>query len=86
VEGIDCLVVFLVGESSEDARSVCHELTVSGELCGDVLPLETSVFGKNPIPSGPTGYGDVDDGEFLSKEVRPTDIVGEALEIFDPFV
>ena len=41
---------------------------------------------EDPIPDSPTGDGEIDDAEFLSEEVRATDLVGVALEIFDPFV
>jgi len=85
VQGINCLVVLLVRESSEDGRSLCEELAVSGELGGDILPSETSAFDKDPIPHGPAGYGEIDDAEFLSKEVWAADLVDVALEIFDPF-
>jgi len=85
VEGIDCAVTLLVRKGFEDAWSVCQALAVSSKLGGDVLPLETSVFGKDPIPSGPTGYRNIDDAELLPKEVRLADLVGEALEIFGPF-
>ena len=40
---------------------------------------------KDPIPSGPTGYGNIDDAELFPKEVRPADFVGVALEEFGPF-
>ena len=43
------------------------------------------MFDKDPIPGDPTDYGEVDDAEFLSKEVGPVDLVGVALEIFHPF-
>lgn len=44
------------------------------------------MFGKDPIPSSPTGYRNIDDAELLAKEVRLLDLVGVALEIFGPFV
>ena len=44
------------------------------------------MLGKDPIPGGPTGNGDIDDSEFLPEEVWFADLVGIALEIFDPFV
>ena len=74
------------GESSEDAWSVCQALAVSSKLCGNALPLETSIFSEDPIPGGPTGYRNIDDAELLPKEVRLADLVGVALEIFGPFV
>jgi len=72
------------GESFEESGSVCQELAVSREFLGDILPLEPSVFDKDPIPGGPTDYGEVDDAETLSKEIGPADLVGVALEIFHP--
>ena len=44
------------------------------------------MFDVNPIPHGPAGDGEIDDAEFLSKKVGPADLVGVALEVFDPFV
>lgn len=73
-------------ESFENAWSARHELTVSSESWGDTFPIEASAFDKDPIPGDPANYGDVNDAEFLSKEVRAADLVGEALEIFDPFI
>lgn len=43
------------------------------------------MFDVDPIPQDPAGYGEVDDAEFLSKKVRAADLVGVALEVFDPF-
>ena len=73
-------------ERFEDGRPICQELAISTEFWGDVLPLKTSVFGEDPVPTGPTDDREIDDAEFLSKEVRPADLVGVTLEIFDPFV
>ena len=42
------------------------------------------MFDDDPIPHGPAAYGNIDDAEFLSEEVRPADLVSEALEILDP--
>jgi hypothetical protein len=42
------------------------------------------VFDKDPIPNGPTEDGEIDDAEFLSKEVRPANLVDVALKIFGP--
>ena len=72
-------------ESSFDSWTACQEFAVNGELWRDGLPLETSVIDKDPIPDGPTGDGEIDDAEFLSEEVRAANLVGVALEIFDPF-
>lgn len=73
-------------DGSFDSWSIHQVLAVSSERWGDVLSPETSVFNKDPVPDGPTDYGEVNDAEFLSEEVRATDLVGVALEIFDPFV
>ena len=72
-------------KSVEHARTVRQALAISGELWGDGLPPETSVLGKDPIPGGPTGNGNIDDAVLLSKEVRLLDLVGVALKIFGPF-
>ena len=44
------------------------------------------MFDEDPIPDDPTGNGEIDDAKFLSEEIRATDLVDVALEIFDPFV
>jgi len=72
-------------ESSFDSWTVCQEFAVNGEFWRDGLPLETSVIDEDPIPDGPTGDGEIDDAELLSEEVRAANLVGVALEIFDPF-
>ena len=43
------------------------------------------MFDKDPISHGPADNGNIYDAVFLPKEVRPADLVGKALEIFDPF-
>jgi len=86
VEGVNCLVILPFRESSEDSGATCQELAVSSVFWGDVLPLETSAFDKDPIPHDPTGDGEINDAEFLAKEVWPADLVNVTLEIFVPFV
>lgn len=44
------------------------------------------MFDEDPISDGPAGDGEIDNTKFLSEEVGPADLVGIALEIFDPFV
>lgn len=61
-------------------------MAVFNEFLGDTLPVEASVFDKDPIPDDPRDDGEIDDAELLSKEVRTTDLVGVALKIFDPLV
>ena len=73
-------------EGSFDSWTVCQEFAVNGELWRDGLSLETSVIDEDPIPDGPTGDGEINNAEFLSEEVRAANLVGIALEIFDPFV
>jgi hypothetical protein len=55
VEGVDGLVTFLVGEGLEHSWPVYDELTVSSKFRRDVLPVEASVFDKDPIPDDPRG-------------------------------
>jgi len=86
VEGVDCLVIIPVRESPLDSWTACQEFAVGGEFWRDSLPLETSVIDEDPISDSPTGNGEIDDAEFLSEEIRAANLVGVALEVFDPFV
>jgi len=86
VEGIDRLVALLIRGGSEDSWSACQELAVLNEFWGNACPVEASVFDKDPISDDPRGDGEVDDAEFVSEEVRTTDLVGVALKVFDPLV
>lgn len=44
------------------------------------------MFDKDPISDNPRNDGEIDDAEFLSKEIGTTDLVGVALKIFNPLV
>jgi len=70
----------------EDSWSGCQALAVFDEFLRDVFPIEASVFGKDPISDDPWDDGEIDDAEFLSKEIWATDLVGVALKVFDPLV
>jgi len=85
VQGINRFVILPFRVGSENSWTARQDVTVSGELRGDVLSLEIPALDKDPIPRGPGDYGEIDDAEFLSKEIGPTDLVGEALEILEPF-
>lgn len=61
-------------------------MAVFDEFLGDVFLVEASVFGKDPISDDPRDDGEIDDAEFLSKEIWATDLVGVALKVFDPLV
>lgn len=41
---------------------------------------------EDPISDDPRGNGEIDDAELVPKEERAADLVGVALEIFDPLV
>ena len=70
--------------SLEHSWSAGQGFAVSDEFWGDTLPAETSVLNEDPIPEDPSDHGEIDDAEFLSKKVWTTDLVGVALEVFNP--
>jgi len=61
-------------------------LAVIDEFFGDALSAEAPMFDKDPISDNPRDDRDVDDTDFLSKEVGTADLVGVALEVFHPLV
>lgn len=85
MEGVDCIVVLPDGKSPLDRRSFRQHLAVSVEFGRDGLPTETSVLDEDPISDDPAGDGEIDDAEFLPKEVRAADLGSVTLEVLDPF-